>query len=204
MFKNNQVNFEGKTPLGQLLSSGLDVTLVANDDLAFGKVVARYLLFDLVKKRASFINSGNLKMYYDETTSLSLWMSQFEDELFSQQMNKMKKLFDSNNRKGRLKSINSMEYRQMADDILLNIFALSVRLGWSPIPQNKIAIIQNDKNFEEEVKDAMKIVEESEIEEQKSELANLFAQKQMAEVKPVTDDNSEEPKDNEEKEKDGE
>jgi len=169
-------SFENYAPKGEFLQSGIDVSVVAVDDLIFGKIITRLLLWEVMKSRAYLINS-NPKYLYDEVAGISLWLKQYEDDEFANKLEKIneriqkefavfRETSDKAVKSGTQKPEFSVDFLRYSDEILIEVFNLMSRLGWSPISKTKIATLLQDSSFKKDIEDAMGTIEKADIDEQ--------------------------------------
>jgi hypothetical protein len=179
-------SYEQYSPKGEFLQAGIDVSVVATDDLIYGKIVARLLLWEIFKQRAYLINT-NVKYLYDEVAGVSLWLKQYEDGEFADKLErinrkiqedfaKLREATEKSQKTGSAKPDFGVDYLHYADEILLEVFNLMSRLGWSPVSKTKIATLLQDQSFKDDIEEAMGTIEKSDIEEQKQTIQQFVAQ----------------------------
>jgi hypothetical protein len=195
IFQNK--SFEQYAPKGEFLESGIDISMVATDDLIFGKIVTRLLLWDTMKNRAYLLNS-NPKYLYDSVAGISLWLKQYEDNEFAEHLEKINnriteeitsfRLEEEKNRKQGLQQVKiDLNYLRYSDEILIEIFNLMARLSWTPISKTKIATLLQDKVFKQEIEEAIGTIEKADMEEQKQMMQDFVVQDLIKEEKKVED-----------------
>ena len=186
--------YENYAPKGEFLQSGIDVSVVATDDLIYGKIVARLLLWEVMKQRAYLINT-NPKYLYDEIAGVSLWLKQYEDGEFADKLERINKKIQEDYTRlkveaekivtsGSGKQAVVLDYLRYSDEILIEIFNLMSRLGWSPISKTKIATLLQDSAFKKDIEDAMGTIENADMEEQKQTMMAFVTQELVEGVQP--------------------
>lgn len=162
-----QKNFEANIPKGELLQSGIDVSLVTQSDADYIKSSYRIFCFKYFDSRAYLINqtSGGAKFLYDLAAGITMWLYRVADEKFTE---KISKISDEFKKAIEDKELGPDKYLDLANKLIIEAFDLECRLGWAPISQTKIAVLLNDEHSAERIDAAMQQIKISDEADQKA------------------------------------
>jgi len=170
-----QKNFEANIPKGEFLNSGIDISLVTQTDADYIKSSYRIFCFKIFDSRAYLINQpqGGTKYLYDMVAGVIMWLYRVADVEFT---TKVTQIGNDFKKASEAKELTQEKYLELADKLVIEAFNLECRLGWAPVSQSKIAVLLNDKDSEERIEAAMKLLAKSDEEDQKAFVGDMLVQ----------------------------